>query len=123
MPTNATRNANARRTIRAHVGRKPNGAIYREDFVDTLADILHAANAEGIDTQQLIQSARMHFDAETTGKDGPTMDSALAIQRIGEIAKSYNHIRTIYPDNWTWGYILDHIADVCDGTIKPEKEG
>jgi len=66
---NRRRAKKGRAAVRAVVGGR--GRFYREDFIDAIADILHAAEAAGQpEVQQMAETAVAHFKVET-GKVSP----------------------------------------------------
>jgi len=40
---------------------------YRDEIVDLIADLLHLCKQEGIEFYAVLESATMHFEAETKG--------------------------------------------------------
>ena len=59
------RNAMTRRTVRFHTRKTPRQPLYHEDFVDIIADVLHAALAAGHDAEEVNGWAVRHFEFET----------------------------------------------------------
>lgn len=61
--------------------------------VDLLGDLMHWAQAQGLNFDELLASARIHFEAEDEGQDVPTMSDAAYSRAFGSKALALRKAR------------------------------
>jgi len=71
----------------------------RTQAVDLLGDLMHWAQAQGLNFNELLASARTHFEAEDEGQDVPTLSDAPYVRAFGAKAVAMRKARRHTAEN------------------------
>lgn len=71
----------------------------RTQAVDLLGELMHWAQARGLNFDELLASARIHFEAEDEGQDVPTLSDAAYARAFGAEAVAMRKARRHTAEN------------------------